>query len=693
MRVVALISGGKDSCFSMMQCVAAGHDIVALANLYPVGEDELDSFMFQTVGHQGVQFISEAIGLPVYREPTFGKSKMQEKNYTPTDDDEVEDLYRLLKKVKDFQNIEAVLSGAISSDYQRIRVENVCSRLGLISLSYLWQRNQEDLYREMLECSVNAVIIKVAALGLESKHLGKSLFEMHSHLIKMKEKYGLNVCGEGGEYETFTLDCPLFLKSIVIDEYESIVHTKGDIAPVGYLNFKKIHLLNKNKAMDKLSLRERLQGTSIKAPFDYISDIICPKEKEDDPDHGTSGNGTADCEFVSNVSKKKPCEEYPDNPSWSENRCGWFYFGGITSKDQEAKSAIIEALGKLHNLVHEASIQILDIVSVTLYIKNMADYSMINEVYDLMFSKVNPPVRVCIECPLNVHIVLEALAYRDRSSARDGEIHRRHTMHVQSISNWAPANVGPYSQAVRIGDIILTAGQIPLVPGTMKILDSSIKDQCSLTLRHINRILEAMDYSTRLRDIVHGICFLTNASYIPEARKEWEIRTNNAIVDYIVVPALPRGASVEWCVWAHKDNSRFEYEETGRCVGNLNISLRRRWNYENNVSAIVCYLTNGLSDPTVNFVMETSETSIDLTAEELKKSFQYILFNLRKGSKSKNPACHLRVFYKADDSRVVQLILNALAYFSKENIVITIIPTMNLCNLNTFISVCGVRHE
>jgi len=36
MRVVALISGGKDSCFNMMQCIAAGHEIVALANLYPV---------------------------------------------------------------------------------------------------------------------------------------------------------------------------------------------------------------------------------------------------------------------------------------------------------------------------------------------------------------------------------------------------------------------------------------------------------------------------------------------------------------------------------------------------------------------------------------------------------------------------------------------------------------------------------
>lgn len=58
--------------------------------------------MFQTVGHQGVEFMGEAMSLPLYREPTFGKSKMQEKHYLPTEDDEVEDLYRLLKKVKVF---------------------------------------------------------------------------------------------------------------------------------------------------------------------------------------------------------------------------------------------------------------------------------------------------------------------------------------------------------------------------------------------------------------------------------------------------------------------------------------------------------------------------------------------------------------------------------------------------------------
>lgn len=35
MRVVAMVSGGKDSCYNMMQCVAEGHEIVALANLHP----------------------------------------------------------------------------------------------------------------------------------------------------------------------------------------------------------------------------------------------------------------------------------------------------------------------------------------------------------------------------------------------------------------------------------------------------------------------------------------------------------------------------------------------------------------------------------------------------------------------------------------------------------------------------------
>lgn len=83
-------------------------------------------------------------------------------------------------------------------------------------LAYLWQRNQIELLDEIISCEVDAIVIKVATLGLETKHLGRSLSSLQPHLLAMHEKYGLNVCGEGGEYETLTLDCPLFKSRLVV---------------------------------------------------------------------------------------------------------------------------------------------------------------------------------------------------------------------------------------------------------------------------------------------------------------------------------------------------------------------------------------------------------------------------------------------------------------------------------------------
>ncbi|KAK0158772.1 hypothetical protein PV328_009726 [Microctonus aethiopoides] len=705
MRVVGLISGGKDSIFNLMQCIAAGHEIVALANLYPVGKDELDSFMYQTVGHQGIEYIGKAIGLPLYREPTFGRSCMREKYYSPTKDDEVEDLYRLLAKVMEKENIDAVASGAILSDYQRIRVENVCSRLGLVSLAYLWRRNQDELLKEMIECSMNAVLIKVACQGLEPKHLGKSISDMQHNLHILSDMYGVNVCGEGGEYETFTLDCPLFMKSIIIDEYESVVQSNDKIAPVGYLNFKKIHLQDKDGNLEGLSLQERLKNIPVKNPHDYIAEIVGPELQDgcnlsdDDTDDKECDNKSLKSSSSGPFNPPSPTEikyddeDYPDMPVSNKNKTGWFWFGGITSKNDDAKLAMEEALDKLSSLVEKEEIEMTNIVSVTLYVRDMSEYSSINEIYISKFGQTNPPVRVCIECPLNVHVVIDALAYREIERSNDEKILKRHTMHVQSISHWSPANIGPYSQAIRVGHIIAVAGQIPMVPGNLAILDLNIKRQCRLTLRHINRIVNAMDSSTQLRDIVQGICFLTHPSYISEARKEWEKRTNNAIVDYIVVPNLPRGAHVEWCVWAHRHNNRFEYEETGRCVGNFKVAIRRRWNYENDVSAIVCYLSTGSSNSTGNLATETSLNSAELTDDELNEAFEYLLAKLTKESQTENPTCSLRIFYKIGSSPGPMMIQRILNNFSNRNLVTTLIPTTHLHNFSTFLSVCGIRHE
>jgi diphthine-ammonia ligase len=125
MKVVALISGGKDSCFNMMQCIAAGHEIVALANITPHSKTELDSYMYQCVGHEAIEYIAAAMDLPLYREETLGISTQQGKIYNPTNNDEVEDLFKVLTQVMEDLEVEAVSVGAILSDYQRVRVENM----------------------------------------------------------------------------------------------------------------------------------------------------------------------------------------------------------------------------------------------------------------------------------------------------------------------------------------------------------------------------------------------------------------------------------------------------------------------------------------------------------------------------------------------------------------------------------------
>ena len=59
----------------------------------------------------------------------------------------------------------------------------VCSRLGLVSLAYMWHQPQAALLRAMVSGGVDAILIKVAAMGLEPRrHLGASLAAMEPHL-------------------------------------------------------------------------------------------------------------------------------------------------------------------------------------------------------------------------------------------------------------------------------------------------------------------------------------------------------------------------------------------------------------------------------------------------------------------------------------------------------------------------------
>nr|XP_009858382.1 diphthine--ammonia ligase isoform X1 [Ciona intestinalis]XP_026690168.1 diphthine--ammonia ligase isoform X2 [Ciona intestinalis] len=533
MKVIALISGGKDSCYNMMQCVDMGHSIVGLANLQPVGKDELDSYMYQTVGHEAIEYYAEAMDLPLYMREIAGASKSTNLNYDQVDGDEVEDLYLLLKHIQSELEYEAVSCGAILSDYQRLRVENVCGRLGLTCLAYLWRREQSELLEEMIQNKVTSILIKTAGMGLEPKHLGLSLHEMKSQLFKLNSKYGSHICGEGGEYESFTLDCPLFKKKIVLDKSEVITVSDDAMAPVTYLKLHKLHLEDKpTQQVDIITTPVLNKTINQLVGNNHVK--VKPQLKlkwKQNNNHNNNKNNTT-------ISMKKH-EDY-------------LVVGGIYGMlcDEKSvdsiKSATIKAMDVLAGTLQQHGHSLKDATYIHLYIADMSDFHVINSVYKKYFKR-EPPSRVCVAVWLgkNALLQMDCLSHHNEKQTRNN-------LHVQSVSHWAPANIGPYSQCVTRGNVHYIAGQIGLVPGSMKLVEGCY-EQAYLAMKHVKSILKVMKPPSTLRNTIQCVCYITVDTFVNVARKCWdeqcvEYEEIGNLPIYVVVPHLPKNSSIEWQV-------------------------------------------------------------------------------------------------------------------------------------------------
>ncbi|XP_040917486.1 diphthine--ammonia ligase [Toxotes jaculatrix] len=562
MKVVALISGGKDSCYNMMQCVAAGHRIVALANLRPAHTDELDSYMYQTVGHQAIELYAEAMDLPLYRRTIQGSSLDTSRNYSETKGDEVEDLYELLHLVKEKEGVEAVSVGAILSDYQRVRVENVCLRLGLQPLAYLWRRDQESLLTEMISSDLHAILIKVAAFGLDpEKHLGKPLADMEPYLKQLSQKYGVHICGEGGEYETFTLDCPLFKKKIVIDAAETVIHSADAFAPVGYLRFTKMH--TENKENDVVARALPHGSCPCQSAIDKMTEEVEYADQAEDNQQ----------EFTSNCDLS--CQQGHDFPPSCSRRSSRGYqwisgINGLQSQDPGIQGQTAAAFLQLQSELDSRGWKIKDIILVHLYVSSMEDFGPLNTVYKKHFG-INPPARVCVQAslPAGQLLQMDCLLHDWTEPLQEDCFHQKEALHVQGLSHWAPANIGPYSQAIRVDDSVFCAGQIALVPCTMQLVKAGSRTQAQLSFSHVKKVLEAVISSLTLAHVVQAHCYTTRHQDIPIIRAVWESMLKATEEDkdllwepeikpipllVVVVPALPKGAAVELHVTAIQDD-------------------------------------------------------------------------------------------------------------------------------------------
>ncbi|EPQ59934.1 hypothetical protein GLOTRDRAFT_125792 [Gloeophyllum trabeum ATCC 11539] len=540
MKYVALLSGGKDSCFNLLHCQKNGHELVAAASLGPErGKEEIDSFFYQTVGQDAIEYVANALDVPLYRRTIEGTALAVGAEYGSRDakdppdvpGDETEDLYALLSDVKTrHPDILGVSAGAILSDYQRVRLEHVCRRLSLTALCYLWQRDQGQLLAEMIDAGLHAVIIKVAGIGLTEEHLGKSLAQMQSKLLFLAS----------GEYETLTLDCSMFKKRIILSDTETIIHSDNSFASVAYLRVKHAELVQKDGASENtVPTPPLLEGTFLELK-DTISQLQTAEIRSPQDDiqfayeirpylHGSAGSRMLnDWASVTNIHRNLDDHE-------------------ITLEEE-----VRECFSKLEARLSLMSLEVRNCTNISIFLSSMDLFARVNAVYSTYFA-TSPPARACVavDLPSPIRIMLDCVAYSREA------ISERSALHVQSLSYWAPANIGPYSQAITAGQRIFISGQIGLIPSSMALPSPrSLCLETALVFQHAKRIMEVLKGHHSEARIGHAqlaLYWVSNTESLPMVKQAAYVYYEDSHIPalFVVVKALPRDALVEKQMLCH----------------------------------------------------------------------------------------------------------------------------------------------
>ena len=226
MDLAALVSGGKDSLYAAY-LVSKKNDIKYIISFI---SDNPESYMFHV---PNVHLVAEQAKVMDVR--------FLEKRTKGIKEEELDDMKSILKLIAD--EIDGVVCGAIASNYQKSRLEKICQELHLGLDAPLWHKDQEGLMRDMLKNDFRTIITAVAAPPLDESWLGRMIDEKClKELIELNKRYGISVSGEGGELETFVLNCPLFSKKIRIMSSQKHwnPHTKS-----GWLEIRKTTLVIK----------------------------------------------------------------------------------------------------------------------------------------------------------------------------------------------------------------------------------------------------------------------------------------------------------------------------------------------------------------------------------------------------------------------------------------------------------------
>ena len=228
MNLAALYSGGKDSTFSVYRALNEDHQVSCLITMLP---DRDDSLFFHYPNSYCTVYQAECLGMPLISTKARCEGKKQE----------LDTLEQALAEAKQTFSIDGIVTGGLASKFQQENFQQICNKLGLKYYSPSWSVDQMQYMQDLLANNFLIMIVGVSAAGLDERWLGRILDSSAlNELESLSKKHGFSIAFEGGEAETFVLDCPIFKKRIEIRNAKK--HWDG---VRGYFEILDISLIDK----------------------------------------------------------------------------------------------------------------------------------------------------------------------------------------------------------------------------------------------------------------------------------------------------------------------------------------------------------------------------------------------------------------------------------------------------------------
>ena len=177
-----------------------------------------ESYMFHVPNIHVTDLLSEALDIPIMSVETDGVKE-----------EELEDLKAAFLDLKDL-GVEAIYTGALYSVYQKSRIEKLGDEVGLKIISPYWHVDELEYMRKIVSLGFKIMICGVAAWGLDESWLGRIIdYDTIDELVRLNEKYHVDIAFEGGEAETLAIDGPIFKKRIEILKYKKEWHLDSGV--------------------------------------------------------------------------------------------------------------------------------------------------------------------------------------------------------------------------------------------------------------------------------------------------------------------------------------------------------------------------------------------------------------------------------------------------------------------------------